>query len=130
MMIGIARRARMAVVQAMVALATAVGQGRIQQKNRLADAAIGLWPIRPEAAVHGVVGHDEQPRLKQGAAQHPDDHKDGRELEEGGGEQDSPAPQPTQDKSGGEREASPGGRRQRANFSSSAAEASRSMATK
>ena len=80
--------------------------------------------------MHGVVGHDKKSGLEQGAHQNRQSDQAKGQIGKCGGEQDHQAPQPTQNDPSSQEQATPGGCRQRANLSSSAAEASRSIATK
>jgi hypothetical protein len=120
----------MAVMQAVIVPAALKGQNRVQHQSELADAAVGDRALGPERAMHRIVSDDEQTGLQQGPSNHSKTHQEEGELAEAGGKQDRPASQPPENDSGGKPKAAPGGRHQRANFSNSAAEASRSMATK
>lgn len=100
--------AGVAMMVEMIRQTSPVGQCRIEEKGGLADPPVCGWTLRPESAVHGVVGHNEQPGLEHGAHKHGKACKSKRELGLGGGEQDEQTPQPGQENPGCQQQAAPG----------------------
>jgi len=124
-------RAGGTVVTEVIATAELVGQGPIESQGQSPKPVVPARMGRQQQAVHGVVTDDEQTGLAQAAQEHRQQQQPwgelGRILSQKGHQADSPG---TQDRG---RQQDPLGRRgadQRANLSSSAGEASRSMATK
>ena len=130
MEIGIAGRGGALVVQGVIAPATPIAQSAIQSQGQGAQLVVRPGPARQQQTVHGVVGHDEQARVQQGAEQ---DRSQANGSGQGGQVQRQHAPQgcePEEEDQGRQCQTLISGQPQRWNFSSSAGDASRSIATK
>ena len=140
-MVGIPGAGGIQVVAQVVAPAPLPGQPGIEHQGQVAEPVVPAPGAGQQRTVHGVMGDDEQPRLQEG----PQQHRQGQQQRRRGaiaGKQHGGAERPTaHDRQ--RKPQSPQGElghqslsrlaeasNQRANLSSSAAEASRSMATK
>ena len=133
-------------VELMLGAAAAVGQAGIQGEGEPAPASVGLWAGGAQHPMHGVVGDDEQAGVQKAAQQHAHQHQQGfdpRPCGHAGGQgedlaepieidtqQAHPTHQPGKEDGRRPAHAPDAAGAQRASLSSSAGEASRSMATK
>nr|WP_259728578.1 hypothetical protein [Synechococcus sp. CS-1327] len=58
-----------AVMAKVIGVAEAIGDGGIEPQANLAQKGVQTWTPWNQAAMHGVVGHDEQASLQKGADQ-------------------------------------------------------------
>ena len=136
LVVGIADAARSLVVAQVVDAAGAVGKAGIEPEGPLAQLVVEPGPAGQQQAVHGVVADDEQPGVKHRADHHGQQQDRQGQMDEISLEQEHQAEHPGQQEGTGQQQALAGGRgrgcgeAQRANLSSSAGDASRSMATK
>ena len=141
MEVGVSGAAGGLMVAPVIEAATAPGQQGVEGQNQLAQPIIGPGLSRQQGAVHGVVADDEQAALHQSAQQHrqhqgrrrPGLQVTGQKPNKRGGPHEEDRQGEGQAKTGAQERCGqglPGSHHQRRNWSSSAGDANRSMATK
>ena len=130
MEIGIQGRTGCSVMALVLTQAAIKRQSRVESQHQATDAVVEPGCCGQQHPMHGVMADDEQPRLQLAAQQHSQQQQRRRPAAPVGSKNQKQAEQPTAQDEGREQQPSTGGWPQRASLSSSAGEASRSIATK